>query len=104
MKNKYTKINWNPDRGKSKSVKPKAVVRKKGGDVTTNYSLMLQLYLIKKEEAANKGVAKFKQPQPEKPGFITRTSALIMGIAPLFMRLFDMFHRESKASVTMITE
>lgn len=104
MKNKYTKINWDVERGKKKNTGPKALNRRKTSSVTTNYSLMLQIYLLNKEEAANRGKARFIKATPRKVSFVAKTSAFVMGIGLYFTKMFDYFTRESKASVTMITE
>lgn len=104
MKNKYTKINWNVEEGRRKSAKAKPQVRRKDSTLTTNYSLMLQLYLINKEEAANRGGARFVKATPKKFSFMAKASSVIMGIVPFFSRIFDYFSRDSKTSVSMLTE
>ncbi len=102
MKNNYTKINRKIDLGKQKNLQKKMIRNKNSSRLTTNYSLMLQLYLIQKEEAANKSEVKYlKQARVKKPGLITKASLWIAGIVPFTTRIFDYFHRETKTSVSI---
>lgn len=104
MKNRYTKINWNIEEEKKLKSKPRAVAKRKSGNVTTNYSIMLQLYMIQKQEAANKAGAKFVKTDPPRASLSARMSVFVMGVVPFFTRLFDMFSRENKPSVSIVTE
>jgi len=102
MKHHYTKTTRKADHVKQKNLQKKMIRHKDSARLTTNYSLMLQLYLLEKEEATNKfGVRLRRETTAKNAGLITRASLWLAGLVPFSARIFDYFHRETNTSVSI---